>query len=281
VGVKAITVCDREGDFYELYAEARRLDADFVIRVIHDRKSETEEKTVSRLRQTDAIGTVTVTIPRDTRKNKKAREVEMEVAYKRVKLTKPKYLVGDLPEQLALTLVRISEKGKGEGKGESKGEGKIEWILATNLDIKSVEDCMEIVGYYVRRWQIERFHHVLKSGYQVERIQQRTVEKVKLMLFIYSVLAMYVMRMTFMARVSPDLSCDEFLDESEWKFLYRIAKRSSKPPEKPYPLSEAVRYIGELGSYKRSPSDGPPGLKSIWKGLFRLFEAVDLLVAQV
>jgi hypothetical protein len=89
------------------------------------------------------------------------------------------------------------------------------------------------------------------------------------------------MRLTFVARMCPDWPCNVFFDEIEWKFLYRIVKKTKKPPDKPYPLSEAVRYLGELGSYKRSPSDGPPGLKSIWRGLFRLFETVEILVDQV
>lgn len=268
-----ITVCDREGDFYELYAEAENLGANFVIRVIHDRKSDTDEKTVTQLRQTEPIGTAIVTIPRDSRRNRKAREVETEVAYRRVTLKKPQYIAGDSPEKLNITLIRISER--------STIDEKIEWILATNLDIDNADDCMRIVGYYIRRWQIERFHFVLKSGYRVEKIQQRTVEKVKSMLFIYSILAMHVMKITFTARVYPDLPCDIFLDETEWKFLYRIVKKTKKAPEKPYSISEAVRYIAELGSYKRAPSDGAPGLKSVWQGLFRLFETVEILMAQV
>ena len=52
----------------------------------------------------------------------------------------------------------------------------------------------------------------------VEKIQQRTVEKTKSMRFIYSVLAMYVMKLTFAARVLPDWPCEVFLDETEWKF---------------------------------------------------------------
>jgi hypothetical protein len=268
-----ITVCDREGDFYELYAQAQTLGADFVIRVIHDRQSDKDEKTVTQLRRTEPVGVATVTIPRDSRRNRKAREVDREVAYTRVTLKKPKRIAGDSPEQLNMTLVRISER--------SPAKDKIEWVLATNSDIGDAEDCMRIVGYYIRRWQIERFHFVLKSGYQVERIQQRTVEKIKSMLFIYSVLAMYVMKITLMARVCPDWPCDVFLDETEWKFLYRIVKKTKNPPDTPYPLSEAVRYLAELGSYKRALSDGAPGLKSVWQGLFRLFQSVEILVAQV
>jgi hypothetical protein len=268
-----ITVCDREGDFYELYAEAQNLGADFVIRVIHDRKIEADEKSVTQLRLTEPMGNAIVTIPRDSRGNKKAREVEMEVAYTRVTLKNPKRIAGDSPEKLNVTLVRVSEK--------SVADDKIEWILATNMDIGNADDRMKIVGYHIRRWQIERFHFVPKSGFQVEKIQQRTVEKVESMLFIYSVLAMYVMKITFTARICPDLPCDVFLDELEWKFLYRIVKKTKKPPDGPYPISEAVCHIAKLGSHKRAPSDDAPGLTSVWKGLFRLFEAVEILVAQV
>jgi hypothetical protein len=72
-----------------------------------------------------------------------------------------------------------------------------------------------------------------------------------------------------------------FLDEIEWKFLYWIAKKTKIPPKEPYPLSEAARYLAELGSYRHAPSDGSPGLKSIRQGLFRLFETMEILVAQV
>ena len=51
-----------------------------------------------------------------------------------------------------------------------------------------------------------------------------------------------------MSRVLPDLSCDVFFDETEWKCIYRVAKKTKKPPEEPYPLSDAVRYIAELGN---------------------------------
>jgi hypothetical protein len=51
-------------------------------------------------------------------------------------------------------------------------------------------------------------------------------------------------------------------------------------PDEPYSLADAVRYLGQLGGYKRAPSDGMPGLKSIWNGLFRLYFAVDCFVGQ-
>jgi hypothetical protein len=103
------------------------------------------------------------TIPRVSRRNRKVREADMEVACTRVTLEKPKRIVGDLPGKLDMSLARISKIGK--------TADKIEWLLATNTEIGRAEDCMGIVGYSVRRWPIARFHFVLKSGYRVERIQ--------------------------------------------------------------------------------------------------------------
>ncbi|MDR1617229.1 MAG: hypothetical protein LBR98_09565 [Syntrophomonadaceae bacterium] len=45
-------------------------------------------------------------------------------------------------------------------------------------------------------------------------------------------MAMYVMKITFIARVCPDMPCDVFLDESEWNFLYRIVKKTKKTARK-------------------------------------------------
>ena len=45
-------------------------------------------------------------------------------------------------------------------------------------------------------------------------------------------------------------------------------------------MADAVKYLGQLGGYKRSPSDGMPGLKSIWEGLFLLYFAVEMFMGQ-
>jgi hypothetical protein len=45
-------------------------------------------------------------------------------------------------------------------------------------------------------------------------------------------------------------------------------------------MADAVKYLGQIGGYKRSPSDGVTGLKSIWEGLFLLYFAVDIIMGQ-
>lgn len=222
-GVHFITVCDREGDFYELYAEAKQLGEDFIIRVTHDRSMDTDEKTMTKIRQTKAIGTVTVEIPRDARRGIQARQTEMEVAYCEVKVIKPASVRDEeLPTQLTMNLVRITERTP------AAGAEPIEWILATSLPLESAADAMSVVEYYIQRWKIERFHFVLKSGLGGESIQQRSYERIKPVLLIYSVIALYIMTLTYMGRALPDASCALFLDEDEWKILYRVVHKTKR-----------------------------------------------------
>ena len=147
-GIKVITICDREGDFYELYAKMQETGNDFIIRVTHNRKSDTDEKIIDMVRKEAACGQVTVNIPRDSRNNKPAHQAEMEVAYCTVNVKKPINLKNvDLPEKLTMNIVRITEITE-------PGESGIEWILATSLPVKNAEDALKIVEYYIQRWQI-------------------------------------------------------------------------------------------------------------------------------
>jgi hypothetical protein len=278
--VTPIVICDREGDFYELYADMNTLrtssyDTMYVVRVTHDRQTDSEVNAVQQLRRTKASGEVEIAIPRDTRANKPARTAKMEVAYCCVTIARPKRTDKTIPKQVTLNLVRITEIG--ETDRAKLGIEPIEWILATNIPLDTAEDALRAVDYYVQRWKIERFHYVLKSGCQVEKIQQRTYGRILPVILICSVIAVFILAMTYLARNVPDAPCDVFLEEDEWKLLYRLVTRQKKSPEKPYPLKIAVDYLGELGSYRHSPSDGDYGVKSIWQGLLKLFDAFDIL----
>ena len=274
-GVHFITICDREGDIYEFYSEAIKRGEDFIIRAVQNRRTDENEKILTKLREAKPIDKVMIHIPRNSRKNIPAREVEMEIAYAQVNIIKPtKIKDKQIAPQLPINLVRITEIKP------QKNEEKIEWILATNLPLSDNSSVMEIVEHYTQRWKIERFHYVLKSGLGAEKIQQRSYETIKPVLLIYSVIALYILSITYMSRVLPDLPCTIFFDDDEWQYLYRIIHKTKKAPKTPYSISEAVAYLGELGSYKRAPSDGPPGVKSIWNGLLKLYIIMDALVGQ-
>jgi hypothetical protein len=137
----------------------------------------------------------------------------------------------------------------------------------TNEPVQTVEDAYEKAVWYMQRWKIEQFHYVLKSGCTVEKLQERSMEKTTMLVLMYSIIASAIMNITYVARIHPLLPCTIFFEEDEWKVLYCAANKTKKIPKKPYTIAEAVTYLSWLGGPKRAPSDGPPGVKTIWIGL--------------
>ncbi|GHV44603.1 hypothetical protein AGMMS49546_28850 [Spirochaetia bacterium] len=143
--------------------------------------------------------------------------------------------------------------------------------MATTEAVTTPEEAYEKVGYYIQRWKIEWFHYVLKSGCTIEKLQERSIERTTTLILMYSVIAVMILNMTYTGRLTPDLPCSMLLEKDEWQLLYCVANKTQTPPKSPYSVVEAITYLGQLGGPKRSPSDGPPGVKTIWIGLMKLY----------
>jgi hypothetical protein len=88
-GTKAIQVCDREGDMYELFCKAIKNCWFFLIRIIQNRLTVENGKILDKIRKTKVKGRVTARIPRDSRRKVKAREVVLMVRFALFKIQKP------------------------------------------------------------------------------------------------------------------------------------------------------------------------------------------------
>ena len=262
-----VHVADREGDIYELFALAEATGEKFVIRVIHDRLGTDDGRILGSLRASKPIGYIKATIPANPAKRIKEREALLCVQLQTVDVKKPKIRNNDktLASSLRLTMIRVWETNA------IKGVEPVEWLLATNLPTKTTQDVMTVVGYYKLRWRIERFHYVLKSGCNIEDIQQRSVDRIEIMLLLYSIISIQIMMLTYMSRAYPQMSCDLIFSESEWKTLYRAANKTRQEPLQPYSLADAAIYVAKLGGFAGAKSDGPPGLKVIWIGMMNLY----------
>ena len=102
-----------------------------------------------------------------------------------------------------------------------------------------------------------------------------SADKLSKAILLYSIIATKIMNITYIARTQGDKTCDGILDENEWKTLYCIANKTNIPPEKSYSIKDAIMYLGIIGGYKRSPSDGLPGLEVVWKGLMKLHTIIE------
>ncbi|MDR0629578.1 MAG: IS4 family transposase [Treponema sp.] len=266
-GIKVITVCDREGDMYELFCKAETLRQPFLIRVVQNRMTVENKRVLEEIRKKRCQGRVEVTIPRDSRSGIPEREAVLQLRYASFTIQRPHILkpIKTLPESIEVTVIYVKEERP------PKGKDAIEWFLMTSESVNTSEGAYEYVGYYIQRWKIERFHYVLKSGCAIEKLQERSIDKTTALILMYSIVAVMIMNTTYAARLTPDAPCSLLLGEEEWKLLYCVANKTKKGPKKPYTMKEAVDYLGWLGGPKRAPSDGPPGVKTIWIGLMKLY----------
>jgi hypothetical protein len=171
-GVRVITVCDREGDMYELFAKAQALKEPVLIRIVQNRLTVENKGILGEIRKKRCQGRVEVTIPRDSRSGIPEREAVLQIRYASYAVKRPQILnkVKTLPEVVDLHVIYVKEE-----KPTPRKE-PIEWFLATSESVHSVEDAYEYVGYYMQRWKIEQFHYVLKSGCGIEKLQERRID---------------------------------------------------------------------------------------------------------
>jgi hypothetical protein len=79
----------------------------------------------------------------------------------------------ELPQSIPANVIYVKEEKP------PKGLEPIEWFLMTNDEVNSEEQAFEKVRYYVQRWKTGMFHHALKSGCAIEKLQERDMEKTK------------------------------------------------------------------------------------------------------
>lgn len=203
-------------------------------------------------------GQLKLLVPKNPKTQTQEREAILTLRYITTQIERPQNRKEtELAPALTIKLVNVAEEDPPEGVKP------LEWMLATNLELHCCEDALLVVDYYRQRWKIERFHFVLKSGCRIEELQQHSVDRIEVMVLLYSLISVHIMMLTYLSRLYPDWSCELLFCESEWKTLYRAAKRICVSPDVPYSMADAIGYVAALGGFVGAKSDGPPGLKVI------------------
>jgi hypothetical protein len=281
--IRVVNICDREGDIFEFFAKSIQNKREFLVRAVQNRKTDEDEKILDKVQGVELSGIAIVDIPRDTRNNIKARKAALEIKHTKVHVEVPERLSNKYKDQKYIELYIVHAKEtklpqeyalsqKTEKSEIVKNEDEkisnepIEWYLITNIPVNSFDEAMEKVRWYIHRWKIERFHYVLKSGCKIEELQQETVERIRMLIPIYSIIAARLLCITYLARTNPDISCEVVLEEYEWQVLYCIANKTKKPPEKAPTIKEAVLLLARVGGFLGRKGDGEPGVVVIWRG---------------
>jgi hypothetical protein len=165
-------------------------------------------------------------------------------------------------DQQTITVLYAHEECAPEGKDP------VSWFLLTDREIGNFDDAVQILQFYLCRWQIEVFFRVLKSGCKVEKLQLHDVNRLNPCLALFAIIAWRVMFLTTLGRSCPDIPCTVVFEDCEWQAAYIVANRTL-PPKKPPPLYDIVKMIASFGGYLGRTADGPPGVTAMWIGLQR------------
>lgn len=266
---KIVSISDREGDIYEIFVEASKAQkgsqAEWIIRGNQDRCLVTKdakkkhEKLFGKIKESPVLGVIEFDLPRAP--GRKARRVKQEIRAINVPL-KPPYRKG---EKLPLVNINVVLATEVEAPKEIK---PVEWILLTSLPIGTKEQALQVIEWYLCRWQIEIFFKILKSGCEVEELQLQTLDRLKPCLAMYMIIAWRILYMTILGRQNADMPCNLIFEDEEWHAVYIVIYRRP-PPEIPPGLNQMIRMIASLGGFLNRKGDGNPGPKSIWAGLQR------------
>jgi len=260
---RIVSVGDRESDIYELFLETQKPGAPaLLVRAERDRGLSQEEGLLWQKMQGQPVQTeYELDVPAG--KNRTARRAAVEVRFASVTLRPPQRLRKRLP--IALWAVYVVEVGTQPNEKE-----KLEWMLLTTLEVKTVEDALRVIDYYKQRWGIERFHKVLKSGCRIEDRQLGNATSLEACLAIDAMVAWRIYYACHLAREVPEAPCTIFFEDAEWKAMTAFRKRQRHAAEKPPTLQEMVNMVAKLGGWLERKSDGHPGTESLWRGFQRM-----------
>jgi hypothetical protein len=268
---RLVSVGDRESDLYELLEEASAESSEpkpgLLVRAHkgRQRRVETEPRVKGEplwdyMARQPVAAYPKLLIPRNG--HRREREATLAVRHARVKLKPPKGHKGPALWVWALYAHEV-------GYHPAEVKEPVSWMLLTTVDTSTAEQALERLGWYAKRWGIEVFHRILKSGCRIEDRQLGSADRIETCLAIDLVIAWRIQWLTVQGQKTPDVPCEAFLAEAEWQSLSAYVFQRP-PPAKPPTLRDALRMIAKLGGFLGRKGDGEPGPMALWRGLMRL-----------
>jgi len=256
-----ISIGDREADVYELFHEATQdsQGPKLLVRAERTRNRKVEQEGLwPRMNAEPVAGLLDVAVAR--RGSRPARIAKLQVRFASVELRPPNK--STLPP-LSVWVVYAREVGCRPDVKEP-----IDWMILTTVRTASFEDACQRLNWYSRRWGIEVYHRILKSGCRIEDRRLRDTDNLEPCLAIDFVVAWRVYWMTMLGREKPDTPCDQILSEEEWHVLsaWATGKISATVPNS----QQAMRWIGKMGGWQSRGKQDNPGTTCMWRGLARL-----------
>lgn len=280
-GSEGLLIQDREADIFDFLAQERPERLHLLVRAAQDRRIEyepveeapsacpaaTDDRTErGRLFAVAAsapvLGHYCVSVPRKPAQGgqpaQPARAAELAVRVTEARLQRPRRHSTAAQAELSVWIICATEVQP------PPGVEPLQWVLLYTLPIADLEAACRVLGYYSRRWLVERLHYTLKSGLGAQKLQIDDAVSLAHALALYYVVAWRLLYLTYTARENPDAPATTVLDADEVAVLEAATGQ-------PVPtVAAAVTAIARLGGYQPYRNGPPPGVKVLWQGQIRL-----------
>jgi hypothetical protein len=234
---RIVSVADREGDMFELFDLRRRqrgAKADLLVRAKWDRNLEGTDATLfAEVAAAPLARTVKIAVPRQREHLGKpsapgrpalaAREAQVDVRFKEVTLSAPHTPQTHERQPLRLWAVYLEEKNP------PTDATALRWLLLTTMQVASAKQALQCIRWYCRRWRIEEWHRVMKSGCKILEHQNRDARSLLRAIALDAAIAWRIMLLALLGRTVPGLSCEVLFNPCECEVLEILASKKTPP----------------------------------------------------
>ena len=264
-GARTVVVCDREGDIWELLRKAEGGGTELLVRACRSKRRRVRrpdggaEDLHGFMAAQPVLDKATVAVeacggPRA----RTGRRLKLELRAARVALVPPEGRAGEPDlEMLAVSAVETDPPAGAEPAA---------WLLLASAGEACAEDARTAVRFYRKRWTIEEFFRVLKSGLRVEERRFDHAEDLRKCLAFDAATACRVFDIARAARETPDAPAVDTVPEDAPRILKRVLRINGvRPKAPPDPtVRESAVELGRLAGFQPSKRQPLPGIQKLW-----------------
>ena len=274
---RVVTVCDREGDIWALLTRAASQGAALLVRA----RRSAQRRVILESGEEESVWEHVAALPRLAGKTveigacggKRARSrrtATLELRAARVSLAPPRD--AESREPVDMLVVSATEPDPPAGKDP------LNWLLLSTEGSADAETARTVVTWYERRWTIEEYFKVLKTGTRVEDRKLDHADDLRKCVAFDAITACHVFDLERIARDKPDTPANHVVSDDEIAILYiRLMAygmvRARPPPDKPPDIRTFVIDVARFAGFDPRKRQPLPGTQLLWKGYVYLRHA--------
>jgi hypothetical protein len=268
---------DREGDIYEKWARLPDAHTHLLTRASRNRSLVGGGSLFPTLASFPEAHRYTLSLPARPGK-RSARKACIAVRFGPIRVRRSTCCTDpDAPAEIQLFAVEAREVGA------PAGEEPICWRLVTTHKVETVEQAMQIIGWYRMRWHIEQLFRTAKS--QGLGIEQSVIEDgvaLKKLATVAVIGACITMQLVLSrSDEGQDAPAERIFDDTQIEVLHALQAKlqgrtaKQKNPYRPDTLAWAAWTIARLGGWTGYETDRSMGPLTMRDGLERFSSIVD------